>query len=105
MSGVPVFKMSPWIIYIIGLMGLSAIFSGIVGLVGTPRITQQTDQLNCLQVKTNSPSCAGADTDVKRNWGMDINYLTGYSFSILIHGIILCGISIYMYLCREPSSV
>jgi len=108
MSDAPVFKISSWPIYVIGFMGLSAVLSGIYGLSMTPWQTWNTyksDELNCLEVKTNSPSCANAETYVKRNWERDTNQLTGYSLSILIHGIILCSISIYMYKCKEPSSV
>jgi hypothetical protein len=92
------YEISSTVVYVLAFIGITAIFSGIWGILQRTRATPKTDLLNCLQYSPSaSPSCADAKTHIVTSWTDTINKNVGYSVSILLHGIILSGLTYYIY--------
>lgn len=94
------YEISSTVVYVLAFIGITAIFSGIWGILQRTRATPKTDLLNCLQdspIASSSQSCAHAKSHIVTSWTDAINENVGYSVSILLHGIILSGLTYYIY--------
>jgi len=92
------YEFSSVVLYVLALSGLMATLSGIWGVLQHSKSSSKSDQLNCLQPNpTAPPSCTNAKLTIMNEWVDATNQNMAYSASIFLNGIVLSGLTYYMY--------